>query len=121
MSEKEPKEQGPVDPFAPIIHFSDMMMKSWSDVLSKTVASESFAQSMGQQMEGFMEATKLMRQQMRSTVEQYSQQMNLPTRQQIANVAERLTNVEMRVDDMEAKLDECLELLHGIREKLSTK
>jgi polyhydroxyalkanoic acid synthase PhaR subunit len=119
MSEMDPREQGSVDPFAPIIQFSDMMMKSWSDVLSKTVASESFAQSMGQQMEGFMEATKLMRQQMKVTIEQYSQQMNLPTREQIVSVAERLTNVEMRVDDVEAKLDECLDILHGIQEKLA--
>ncbi len=117
MSEKDRAESQHFDPFAPIIQFSDMMMKSWSDVLSKTVASESFAQSMGQQMEGFMEATKLMRQQMKVSIEQYSQQMNLPTRQQIVNLAERLTSVEMRLDDVEAKLDECLDLLHEIREK----
>ncbi len=121
MSEKEKSEQSGIDPFAPIIQMSDLMMKSWADVLGKTVASESFAQSMGQHMEGFMEATKLMRQQMKVSMEQSLQQMNLPSRSQVVSLAERLTHVEMRVDDIEAKLDECLDLLQAIQRSLATK
>ncbi len=33
-------------------------------------------------------------------------QLNLPTRDDVTRIAERLTNIEMRLDDLEAKLDE---------------
>jgi len=68
-----------------------------------------------------MEATKLMRQQMKVSMEQSLQQMNLPSRSQVVSLAERLTHVEMRVDDIEAKLDECLDLLQAIQRSLATK
>ncbi|MGA7710233.1 MAG: hypothetical protein WCD77_20780, partial [Acidobacteriaceae bacterium] len=38
------------------------------------------------------------------------EQFSLPSRQQVAVLAERLTNIEMRCDDMDAKLDQILEL-----------
>ena len=34
--------------------------------------------------------------------------LNLPTRDDVTRVAERLTNIEMRLDDLEAKIDENL-------------
>lgn len=117
MSEK-PKSENP-DPFAPIIQVSDLMMKSWADVLSQTVTSPTFAHSMGEQMQSFLEGTKLIRQQMKTAMEQSMQQLNLPSREQIVSLAERLTNVEMRVDDIEAKVDESLDLLRAIQKSVS--
>ena len=35
-------------------------------------------------------------------------QLNLPSRDDITRIAERLTNIEMRLDDMEAQIDEAL-------------
>ncbi len=117
MSEQKP-DRPDVDPFAPLVQFADNWMKSWSKVMSETVASESFATSMGQQLEGVLEATKLVQQQMKVSMEQYLQHMNLPTRNQVVNLAERLTNIEMRLDDLEAKLDEDLDRLKAIEEAL---
>ena len=117
MSEK-PKSENP-DPFAPFIQVSDLMMKSWADVLSQTVTSPTFAKSMGEQMQGFLEGTKLIRQQMQTAMEQSLQQMNVPSREQVVSLAERLTHVEMRVDDIEAKVDESLDLLRAIQETLT--
>lgn len=119
MSEKSRSENP--DPFGPFIQMSDLLMKSWADVLSQTVTSPTFAHSMGEQMQGFMEGTKLIRQQMQTAMEQSMQQMNLPSREQIVSLAERLTNVEMRVDDIEAKVDECLDLLQTIQKSVSDK
>jgi excinuclease UvrABC nuclease subunit len=119
MSEQS-KSENP-DPFVPFIQMSDLMMKSWADVLSQTVTSPTFAQSMGEQMQGFLEGTKLIRQQMQTAMEQSMQQMNLPSREQIVSLAERLTNVEMRLDDMEAKVDESLDLLKAIQKAVSSK
>lgn len=117
VSEK-PKTESP-DPFAPVIQISDLMMQSWADVLSQTVTSPAFAKSMGEQMQGFLEGTKLVRQQMQAAMEQSLQQLNVPSREQIVSLAERLTHVEMRVDDIDAKVDECLDLLQSIQETLT--
>jgi len=103
------------DPFAPLVQFTDKWVKTWSSVMSDVVASESFADAMGEQLEGMLEATKLVRQQMKVSVEQYLQQMNMPTRDQVAGLAERLTNIEMRLDDLDAKLDESLDYLKTIQ------
>lgn len=94
-------------------------MQSWADVLSQTVTSPAFAKSMGEQMQGFLEGTKLVRQQMQAAMEQSLQQLNVPSREQIVSLAERLTHVEMRVDDIDAKVDECLDLLQSIQETLT--
>lgn len=108
------------DPFAPLVQFTDRWMKTWSSVMSDMVASESFATTMGEQIEGMLEATKLVRQQMKISMEQTLQQMNLPTRDQIVGLAERLTNIEMRLDDLDAKLDESLDHLKTIQAALRT-
>jgi len=118
MSEQKP-EKPPFDPFAPWVQVVDRWMQSWSGVMSETVANERFAASMGEQLEGMLEATKLVRQQMKVSMEQYLQQMNLPTRDQVVNLAERLTNVEMRLDDLDAKMDDTLDQIKAIRKSLS--
>jgi polyhydroxyalkanoate synthesis regulator phasin len=121
MSEKTEKTERPeVDPFAPWVQFMDNWVKSWSGVMSETVASEGFVASMGEQLEGWLEATKLVRQQMKVSMEQYLQQMSLPTRSQVVSLAQRLTQVEMRLDDLEAKADEGLDRLKAIQQALTT-
>ena len=108
------------DPFAPLVQFTERWMKTWSSVMSDVVASESFADAMGEQLEVMLEATKLVRQQMKVSMEQTLQQMNMPTRDQILGLAERLTNIEMRLDDLEAKADESLDHLQAIQKALRT-
>ena len=51
------------------------------------------------------------RKQVTSAMEQYLQQMNLPTRKEVIDLAERLTHIEMTIDDLDAKIDKVLDLL----------
>lgn len=108
MSDEE-KAQG--DPFAQMVQFYDDWTKTWAGAASEMVSNKNFADSMAQQLESTLSTAQLMRRQMSAIMEQSLQQMNLPTRQQVVSLAERMTNVEMRLDDMEAKLDEVLDLL----------
>ena len=85
--------------------------------MSDTIASKSFAESMGNQMESNLEAMKLMREQIDGWMERYLQQMNLPTRNEMVHLAERLTKLEMRLDDMDDKLDEVLDAVRQQKEK----
>lgn len=102
-----------IDPFAQMFQFYDAFAKSWSGVMSEAVASKSFAESMGRQMENSLDTMTLMRRQMGDLMEQYLQQLSLPTRREVVNLAERMTNLEMALDDMDAKLDEVLNLLRA--------
>ena len=113
MSEEKPEksEKPEIDPFAQMIQFYDSMGKSWASAMSDAVASKSFADSMSEQMESNLEAMSLMRKQFGDFMEQYLQQMNLPTRKEVISLSERLTKLEMRLDDLDAKLDEILDVL----------
>ncbi len=119
--QKKQEEEGTaLDPFSQLFQFYDLFARSWSKVLSEAVSSQSFAESLGQQMESSLDAMALMRQQTGELMEQYLQQMNLPTHKEIVSIAERLTNLEMAVDDLDAKLDETLDLLKAKKKKKST-
>ena len=118
MSEKQSEEKPEFDPFGQWVQFWDGWTKAWSGPMSETVASKGFAESMGQQLEGSLEATKLMRQQLGGMMQQFLQQMSLPTRQEVISLAERLTSLEMRMDDLDAKSDEILDLLKTMQESL---
>ena len=104
-------ENSEKDPLAPMIEFYDNWTKTWSSAMSEMVASKSFADSMSEQMEGSLEALGLVRRQVGQVMEQYLQQMSLPTRKEVIGLAERLTKIEMAVDDLDAKLDQVLDLL----------
>ena len=111
MSDEEKSEKNTIDPFAQMIQFYDAMSKSWAKSMSEAVSSESFAKSMGEQMEGSLEVAALMRRQMGEVMEKYLEGMNLPSRKEVVNVAERLNKIEMALDDLDAKLDDVLETL----------
>lgn len=111
MSEKNPDNNPQVDPFAGMMEFYDNWTKSWAGTMSEMVANERFAETMAKQMEGSLEFWSVIKRQVGEAMEQYLQQMNLPTQRDVVGVAERLTGIEMRVDDIEAKVDEVLDRL----------
>jgi len=107
--EQQDEEKALVDPFAQMFQFYDNFSKSWASVMSEAVGSKSFAESMGQQMEGSLDTMTLFRRQFGDLMEQYLQMMSLPTRKEVISVAQRLTHLEMALDDLNAKMDEILD------------
>lgn len=111
-NDEKPEIKKPeMDPFAQMFQMYDTFAKSWSNVMSEAVASKSFAESMGKQMESSLDTMTLMRRQMGDFMEQYLQQISLPTRKEVISIAKRLTHLEMAMDDLDAKMDEVLDLL----------
>lgn len=117
MSEEAKSDKSTVDPFAQMIQFYDAMSKSWAKAMSDTVSSESFARSMGEQMESSLEVASLMRKQMAEVMEKYLEGMSMPSRKDVISVAERLNKIEMALDDLDAKLDQVLEVLAALEAK----
>jgi len=112
----EPKTD---DPFSRMLQFYDDWTKTWAGTMSQMVSSKPVADSMAQQMETSLSAMGLMRRQMGEMMAQMLQQMNLPSRQEVLGVGERMTQIEMRLDDLEAKMDEALDLLRVKRQRKS--
>ncbi len=102
------------DPFAAWRPFQE----AWAKTMGEAVASEEFAKAMGQYIDNYMETAGPLRLQMEKAVERYFEQVNLPTRSEVASLAERFTHLELRVDDLDAKLDEALDHLRSIRAAL---
>lgn len=105
------KKETLIDPFAQMFQFYDSFQKSWSGIISETVSSKSFAESMGQQLESSLDSMTLFRRQFGDIMEKYLQQMSLPTRKEVISIAKRLTQLEMVMDDLNAKMDDVLDLL----------
>ena len=112
------KDQADFDPLAMWKERQTASLNTWSKIMSETVSSEDFAQSMGQSLDDYLETTTPVRQQVEKAIEQYLQQMNMPSRQEVISIAERLTQLELRIDDMDAKMDDMLDLLKGIKQSL---
>jgi polyhydroxyalkanoic acid synthase PhaR subunit len=104
MSESK-SHQPAFDPFEIWKPFQD----AWAKALSESVSSEDFAKAMGKSLDEYLQTYAPMRQQMEKLVERYLQQLNMPTRNEVISLAERLTNIEMRLDDLDAKLDDILD------------
>jgi polyhydroxyalkanoic acid synthase PhaR subunit len=113
MSEEESKRQV-MDPFGQMVEFYDTWTKSWAKAMTEVVANKSFAETMGEQIEANLEAMSVMRSQLDEVMQQYLEQMNLPSRREVVTLAERLTRIEMALDDVDAKLDDVLDRLKGL-------
>ncbi len=100
---------------AGMMQFYEQWTEAWTRSLSETVANPRFAETMAEQTEGSLEFWSLVRRQVGEAMEQYLQQMSLPTQSEVVSLAERLTTIEMRLDDMDEKLDELLDQLKGMQ------
>jgi hypothetical protein len=109
------------DPADMMIQFYDNWTKTWANAMSEATTSKSFAESMGQQMESSLDTLALIRRQVNEFMEQYLQQMSLPTRKEVIGLAERLTKIEMDLDDLDNKMEEALDLLQEIRKGQTVK
>ena len=110
MSEEDPKKTQ-ADPMASMMQFYEQWTQTWAKSMSETVANPRVAEMMAQQTEGSLEFWAMVRRQVGEAMEQYLQQMSLPTQSEVVSLAERLTTIEMRLDDMDEKLDEILDQL----------
>ena len=111
MTEEKNDQKSAIDPFSQMFEYYDMMSKSWSKVMSDSFASKNVAETMGEQIEGNLEAFSLMRRQFTDIFEQYMQQMNFPTRKELVALSQKLTKIEMDLDDLHDKIDDLLDLM----------
>jgi hypothetical protein len=115
MADTNPGEKKTYDPFEPFRGMRDAYLESLSKAMIDVVNTESYAQATGAMLDCYLTASAPFREALEKSMLQAMQQLSLPSRQDVANLAERFTNVEMRLDDMDAKLDAIVKELAGLR------
>jgi hypothetical protein len=101
----------PVDPLGVMKGMRDQSMNNWAKMMVELVNSEAYAEANGAMLDSWLSSSGPMRKAMENALAQSLANFNLPSRDEVARLAERMTNVEMRLDDMDAKCDEILEWL----------
>lgn len=99
-------EFNPFDPAGVFKEMRDANMDAWSKMMVNFVNTEAYAESTGAMLDAWLTSSGPFRKVMESSLAQTMAELNLPTRDDITRLAERLTNIEMRLDDLDARLDE---------------
>jgi hypothetical protein len=90
----------PPDPFELWRQIYETNERAWNTVLERTVNNPAFAESSGKLLETFLAAQKTVRDNMRF----YLEQINLPTREDVARLGELIVALEEKVDQLDDRL-----------------
>lgn len=105
MSNPQEKSSPTYDPFESFRTMRDKYLDAMAKTMVEAVNTEAYAEATGTMLETCLTAAAPFREALDKSMLQALQQLSLPSRQELAALAERFTNVEMRLDDMDAKLD----------------
>ena len=111
MSESRDANGKPFDPFESFRGMRDSYLDAMSKTMVEAVNTEAYAQATGAMLDYCLTASAPLRDAVEKSMVQALQQLSLPSRQEVAALAERFTNVEMRLDDLDAKLDRVLDAM----------
>jgi polyhydroxyalkanoic acid synthase PhaR subunit len=91
-----------VDPFAVWKSLYDKTEAKWNEVLHETMQKEAFSEWLGQVQNAYLQYQQLVQ----KTTDNYLKQVNLPTRDEISNVASLVINLEEKIENLEEKIED---------------
>ena len=98
-------DYNPFDPAGMLKGMRDANMDAWAKMMVDLVNTNAYAESTGAMLDAWLTSSGPFRKVMADSLAQSLAQLNLPSRDDVTRIAERLTNIEMRLDDLDAKLD----------------
>ena len=98
----------PFDPAGVFKEMRDSNMDAWAKAMGDLVHSDAYAAATGAMLDAWLAGSGPFREAIQNAMSQSLNQLNMPTRDEVTRLAERLTNIEMRLDDLDGKLDETL-------------
>lgn len=102
------------DPIGTWRAWRDASLEAWAKSLTAMVNTETFSQAIGAQLDALLAISGPVQQAVQQYMERYLAQAQLPSRNEVVTLAERLTNIEFRLDDMQAQLDELTDLVRKL-------
>jgi BMFP domain-containing protein YqiC len=100
-----PDDANPFDPFAGMRAMRDAYTDTWAKMMIDMVNSPAYAEAQGQMLDAWLSMSAPFQQAMQKAMTQVLTQLNMPTREDVTSLAQRLTNIEFRLDDLDARLD----------------
>jgi hypothetical protein len=94
----------PFDPTGMMKSMRDASMDAWSKMMIQLVNTDAYAKATGALLDAWLGSSMPFRKAMETALTQTLTSLQLPTRTDITNLAQRLTQIEMRLDDLEANL-----------------
>jgi len=104
MSEKNDTFD-PFDPTGMFKNMRDANMDVWSKMMIQCVNTDAYAKANAAMLDAWLTASSPFQKAMQKAMTQALAKLQMPSREDIIRLAERLTNIEMRLDDLDAKLD----------------
>ncbi|MGE0758740.1 MAG: hypothetical protein AB7F89_26255 [Pirellulaceae bacterium] len=104
----------PFNPFDPAGVFKEMRdtsMDAWAKSMLQLVHTDAYAEATGAMLDAWLSGSAPFRKALDASIQQTLSSVNVPSREDVTRLAERLTNIEMRLDDLDAKFDELLRRL----------
>ncbi|NJN19635.1 MAG: hypothetical protein HC822_27035 [Oscillochloris sp.] len=103
-----------MDPIGTWRAVRDANLDAWAKGMSGFTNTEAFAKAIGLQLDTMLATSAPMQQVVQQYMERYLAQVNMPSRQEVVSLADRMTNIEMRLDDMQAQLDDIFAAVQGV-------
>jgi hypothetical protein len=96
----------PFDPTGVLKSMRDANVDAWSKAMIQLVNTEAYAQATAVMLDAWLAASGPFRKAIETATTRALTSLNMPTRDDITGLAERLTNIELRLDNLEVKLEE---------------
>ncbi len=104
------------DPFRKM---RDAYLERLSKAAIEFVNDEAYAQAAGSMLDYYLTVLSPFREALETGMLRTMEQFSVPSRQDLASLAERFTNVEMRLSDVDAKLDKLLTEFESTRRSMA--
>jgi ubiquinone biosynthesis protein UbiJ len=91
--------------------FLDQWIAAWSKVLEQAMGTDTFAQALGKQLEGFLTAAGPVKKAAEQQTEAALAGLGLPSRSQVVALAAQIVQLEDKVDALDDRLHALLEQL----------
>lgn len=105
MNQKNDKYD-PFDPTGVFKEMRDNSLDAWAKTMVELVNTDAYAEATGTMLDAWLARSGPFRKVIENSMNQTLTNLNLPTRDDVTRLAERLTNIEMRLDDLDARISE---------------
>lgn len=101
----------PLDPVSMWKKIYEQTEENWGTILHELMEKEAFSEGMGDTLNHYLQYQQLVN----KMTESYLKEVNMPSRQEIADIAALIINLEEKVDQLTDKVDEQLSTLQHVQ------
>ena len=91
-----------LDPFSIWKNMYDQTEKNMNEVINETLKTEAFSEWLGQVQNTYLQYQQLVQ----KSTEEYLKQVNMPSREEVASLANLIINIEEKIENIDQKIDD---------------